>query len=86
MLREYLSQEFPLWGTIKGYCIVLYCQSCTSAKARLGADTPEFDSWFEGHFGECNVNYTGNPGGMEVVVAEVGGQTWLPLHHRPLRR
>ena len=22
---EYLPQEFPLWGTIKGYCIVLYC-------------------------------------------------------------
>ena len=21
----YLPQEFPLWGTIKGYCIVLYC-------------------------------------------------------------
>ena len=48
----------------------LYCQTCTSAKARLGADTPEFDSWFEGHFGECNVNYTGNPGGMEVAMAE----------------
>ena len=32
VLCEYLSQEFPLWGTIKGYyivfflfCIVLYC-------------------------------------------------------------
>ena len=25
MLCEYLPQEFPLWGTIKGYCIVLYC-------------------------------------------------------------
>ncbi|KAK2162271.1 hypothetical protein NP493_1529g00024 [Ridgeia piscesae] len=48
----------------------LYCQTCTSAKARLGEDKPEFDSWFEGHFGECNVNYTGNPGGMEVAVAE----------------
>ena len=48
----------------------LYCQTCTSAKARLGADTPEFDSYFEGHFGECNVNYIGNPGGMEVTVAE----------------
>ena len=22
---EYLPQKFPLWGTIKGYCIVLYC-------------------------------------------------------------
>ena len=25
VLCEYLSQEFPLWVTIKGYCIVLYC-------------------------------------------------------------
>ena len=25
VLCEYLPQEFPLWGTIKGYCIVLYC-------------------------------------------------------------
>jgi len=25
VLCEYLSQVFPLWGTIKGYCIVLYC-------------------------------------------------------------
>ena len=25
MLCEYLSQEFPLLGTIKGYCVVLYC-------------------------------------------------------------
>jgi len=48
----------------------LYCQTCTSAKARLGADTPEFDTWFERHFNECNINYTGNPGGMEVAVAE----------------
>ena len=22
VLCEYLPQEFPLWGTIKGYCIV----------------------------------------------------------------
>ena len=25
VLCEYLPQEFPLSGTIKGYCIVLYC-------------------------------------------------------------
>ena len=25
VLCEYLPQEFPLCGTIKGYCIVLYC-------------------------------------------------------------
>ena len=27
VLCEYLPQEFPLWGTIKGYCVVLYCMS-----------------------------------------------------------
>jgi len=25
VLCEYLRQEFPLWQTIKGYFIVLYC-------------------------------------------------------------
>ena len=25
VLCEYLPREFPLWWTIKGYCIVLYC-------------------------------------------------------------
>ena len=25
VLCVYLPQVFPLWGTIKGYCIVLYC-------------------------------------------------------------
>ena len=25
VLCEYIPQEFPLWGTTKGYCIVLYC-------------------------------------------------------------
>ena len=25
MLCEYLPHEFPLWGTIKGYCIALHC-------------------------------------------------------------
>ena len=25
ILCEYIPQEFPLWGTIKDYCIVLYC-------------------------------------------------------------
>ena len=25
VLCEYLPQEFPLWGTIKGYCVVLCC-------------------------------------------------------------
>ena len=24
VLCEYLPHEFPLWGTIKGYCIVMY--------------------------------------------------------------
>ena len=24
LLCEYLPQYFPLWGTIKGYCIILY--------------------------------------------------------------
>ena len=25
VLCQYLPQEFPLWGTIKGYCIALHC-------------------------------------------------------------
>ena len=41
----------------------LYCQSCTSANACLGADKPEFAEWYEGHFSHCYINYPGRHGG-----------------------
>ena len=31
VLCEYLPQEFPLWGTIKGYCVV----SCRVVSCRV---------------------------------------------------
>ena len=47
--------------------VSLYCQSCAHAKARYGGThTAEYKKWNEQHT-ECNANYTGSSGGMEVV-------------------
>ncbi|KAE8740548.1 hypothetical protein FOCC_FOCC013929, partial [Frankliniella occidentalis] len=39
----------------------------------LGEDTPGYKEWFEGHIhsGECNINYEGSSGGMEVEAAVI---------------
>ena len=51
--------------------MLLYCQSCFCDSAHFsGADTPEFAKWYKGHFSECNINYTGDPGGKEAAAAE----------------
>ena len=50
--------------------VSLYCQSCAHAKARYGGThTAEYKKWNEQHT-ECNANYTGSSGGMEVDAAE----------------
>lgn len=50
-----------------------YCHMCATAAAELGADSPEYGIWFEGHkkSDECNINYEGSSGGMEVRAAEI---------------
>ena len=49
-----------------------YCQACSCAKARFGgSDTAKFHAWFRSHENDCNKNYTGAAGGMEVTAAEI---------------
>ena len=49
-----------------------YCQACSCAKARFGGSDPaKFHAWFRSHENDCNKNYTGAAGGMEVTAAEI---------------
>ena len=45
-----------------------YCHMCTITAAELDPDSPEYNIWFETHKSseECNVNYEGASGSMEV--------------------
>ena len=50
----------------------LYCQRCAYASTRYGGmDTNNFKRWFRTHEPECNCNYKGASGGMEVKAAEL---------------
>ena len=49
----------------------LYCQSCSCASKRCGGkDTTGFQQWHEQHT-DCNCNYHGSSGGMEMAAAEI---------------
>ena len=51
----------------------LYCQSCSYASKRHGGkNTAGFQQWHERHT-DCNCNYHGSSGGMEVAAAEICG-------------
>ena len=48
-----------------------YCQACSCAEARHGGrDTAQFQRWLARH-ANCNKNYDGASGGMEVEAAEI---------------
>ena len=50
----------------------LYCQRCAYASTPHGGmDTMEFKHWFRTHEPECNRNYKGASGGMEMKAAEL---------------
>lgn len=50
----------------------LYCQRCAYASTRHGGmNTAMFKDWFTTHEPECNRNYEGASGGMEVKAAEL---------------
>ncbi|KAE8742066.1 hypothetical protein FOCC_FOCC012393 [Frankliniella occidentalis] len=46
---------------------------CILTATDLGEDTPEYKEWYEGQIqsGECNINYQGSSGGMEVEAAVI---------------
>ena len=53
--------------------ISLYCQRCAYASTQYGGKDA-FKTWFTTHAPECNQNYHGSSGGMEVSAAE---QLWF---------
>ena len=63
--------------------ISLYCQRCAYASTKYGGkDTDAFKTWFTTHAPECNQNYHGSSGGMEVSAAE---QLWFRSMERGFR-
>ena len=63
--------------------ISLYCQRCAYASTQYGGkDTVAFKMWFTTHAPECNQNYHGSSGGMEVSAAE---QLWFRSMERGFR-
>ena len=52
--------------------VSLYCQRCACASTRHGGrHTAAFKDWYVTHEPECNQNYEGASGGMEVKAAEL---------------
>ena len=75
MIRGHSSWHWMCGGSHHWSYGPLSCRSTVGAALALvlhfsGADTPEFAKWYEGRFSECNINYTGNPGGKEAAAAE----------------
>lgn len=61
-----------LTGLVIDYDILSkHCHTCVCASNDLGSDSPEFAIWFEGHKKECNKNYDGSSGSMEVKIADI---------------
>ena len=79
-------------GLVIDLQVMLYCQRCAYVSTpHGGVHTRGFIKWFKKHEPECNKNYEGSSGGMEMKAAEllhVGSfhQPALPLHHHALRR
>ena len=48
----------------------LYCQRCAIAKNQCRGNRAKFNRWLDSHT-ECNQNYRGTSGGMEVEAAEI---------------
>ena len=90
MTREYKSQYGigcvveVVTGLVLDLAVMsLYCQRCAYASTQYGdKDTDAFKAWFETHEPECNQNYHGSSGGMEVSAAE---QLWWRSTERGFR-
>lgn len=47
-----------------------FCSECSQAEHDLVVNTAEFSIWYEGHPDNCQRNYSGSSGGMEVDIAK----------------
>ncbi|MEG7523809.1 MAG: hypothetical protein M3H12_12015, partial [Chromatiales bacterium] len=58
-------------GLVLDFAVLsLYCQRCAIARSQCRGNRAKFAKWFESHT-ECNQNYSGSSGGMEVEAAEI---------------
>ena len=49
-----------------------HCTMCMISANELGAESPEFHAWYEGHkISECNKNYDGSSTAMEMCAADL---------------
>jgi hypothetical protein len=48
-----------------------YCHNCAITKADMGAESPEFDVWYQGHKKDCPINFEGPSGNMEPHSAKI---------------
>ena len=48
-----------------------YCRACSMTEKELGADSPEFAIWQEGHAKDCQKNYEDSSPAMEMKAAEI---------------
>ncbi|GFS69492.1 uncharacterized protein TNCV_3893701 [Trichonephila clavipes] len=46
-----------------------YCQNCVVAGRDMGVDSAEFHIWQKGHVDECDKNFDGTSGAMEMHAA-----------------
>ena len=60
-------------GLVLDYAVMSrYCQQCANACVRYGGKaTVDFTEWYRFHERDCNINYSGSAGGMEVRAAEL---------------
>lgn len=59
-------------GLVIDYCVLSkVCQVCAITATELGAESPEFDIWYQGHKSDCFKNYSGSSPAMETKAAEI---------------
>ena len=73
LTRPSYMRGFTVTGLVLDLAVLSsYRQACSCAKARFGgSETAKFHAWFRSHENDCNKNYTGSAGSMEVTAAEI---------------
>ncbi|GFW16665.1 uncharacterized protein TNCV_2352871 [Trichonephila clavipes] len=51
-----------------------YCHNCVVAGRDMGVDSAEFHIWQKGHADECDKNFDGTSGAMEMQAALIMGR------------
>ena len=52
-----------LTGLVVDYVVLSkYCHACSMKKTALGSESEAFNTWHQGHEGQCAINYDGSSG------------------------